>query len=101
MVEARTIIAAQSLRAMRVGFADVIFDSDTRELVRNRLPITLSPKAFQLLEILIDNRPRALSKSELHDRIWPNTFVVEANLSNLIGEIRRALGDDPRRPQFV
>jgi DNA-binding winged helix-turn-helix (wHTH) protein len=86
---------------MRLGFGDFIFDSETRELLRDRQPATLTPKAFQLLEILIEHRPKALSKSRLHDRLWPNTFVVEANLSNLVGEVRRALDDDPRRPQFV
>jgi DNA-binding winged helix-turn-helix (wHTH) protein len=86
---------------MRLGFGDFIFDSETRELLRDRQPIPLSPKAFQLVEILVENRPKALSKAALHDRLWPNTFVVEANLSNLIGEVRRALDDDPRRPLFV
>ena len=85
---------------MRLGFGDFIFDSETRELLR-RGPVPVSPKAFQLLEILIESRPKALSKSELHDRLWPNTFVVDANLSNLIGEIRRALDDDPRQPRYV
>jgi DNA-binding winged helix-turn-helix (wHTH) protein len=86
---------------MRLGFGEFIFDSDTRELLRDHKAVTLSPKAFQLLEILIQNRPKALSKAELHDRLWPETFVVEANLSNLVGEIRHALGDDPHRSQFV
>jgi len=86
---------------MRIEFDDFVFDSDTRELLQNGQPAVLSPKAFQLLEILIVNRPKALSKSDLHDRLWPNTFVVEANLSNLIGEVRRALGEDPKEPQFI
>jgi DNA-binding winged helix-turn-helix (wHTH) protein len=86
---------------MRLGFRDYVLDSDTRELLHQGQPVPVSPKAFQLLEILIDNRPKALSKSVLHDRLWPNTFVVEANLANLIGEIRRALDDDPRQPRYV
>jgi DNA-binding winged helix-turn-helix (wHTH) protein len=86
---------------MRLGFGDFILDSETRELLRQGQSVPVSPKALQLLEILIENRPRALSKSELHDRLWPTTFVVEANLSNLIGEIRRALDDDPRQPRYV
>jgi DNA-binding winged helix-turn-helix (wHTH) protein len=86
---------------MRIRFADFIFDSETKELLREGHPVSLSPKAFHLLEILIESRPTALSKSELHDRLWPNTFVVEANLSNLIGEIRRALDDDPRQPRYI
>jgi DNA-binding winged helix-turn-helix (wHTH) protein len=86
---------------MRLGFGDFILDSETKELLRQAQAVSLSPKAFQLLELLIESRPKALSKSQLHDRLWPNTFVVEANLSNLIGEVRRALDDDPRQPRYV
>src|SRR4029453_4319649 len=89
------------LAAMHLAFGDFVFDSDTRELLRGSDRVTLSPKAFQLLEALIENRPRALSKSVLHDRLWANTFVVDANLSNLVGEIRHALGEDSRTPRFV
>jgi len=86
---------------MRWAFDDVIVDSDTREVLREGCPVALSTKALQLLEILIENRPTALTKSQLHDRLWPDTFVVEANLANLVGEIRRALDDDPRAPRFI
>jgi DNA-binding winged helix-turn-helix (wHTH) protein len=77
------------------------FDSETRQLLHNGQPVTLSPKAFHLLEILIENRPKALSKAQLHDHLWPDTFVVEANLSNLIGEVRHALDDDSQQPRFI
>lgn len=53
---------------MRVAFAGFIFDSDTREIYRGQRPLTISPKAFELLDLLIRNRPRALSKSEIHLR---------------------------------
>jgi len=86
---------------MRLEFRQFVFDAETRELLREQQSVPLSPKAFQLLEILIAHRPKALSKSQLHDSLWPNTFVVEANLSNLIGEIRRALDDDPQQSQYV
>ena len=86
---------------MQVRFADFVLDTDTRELRRKSLPIHLSPKAFQLLQLLVENRPKALSKASLQERLWPDTFVVEANLSNLVGEVRAALGDDAHRPHFV
>ena len=86
---------------MQVRFSDFVLDTDTRELLRDSRPIHLSPKAFQLLELLVETRPRALPKDTLCNRLWPNTFVVEANLSNLVGEVRAALGDNPRRPRFV
>jgi DNA-binding winged helix-turn-helix (wHTH) protein len=61
----------------------------------------VSPKAFELLKVLIDARPRALSKNELHEHLWPATFVSEANLASLIAEIRVALDDSARQPRFI
>lgn len=61
----------------------------------------LSPKAFALLAALVQARPRALSKAELQALIWPGTFVVEANLANLVSEVRRALADDPAHPRLL
>jgi DNA-binding winged helix-turn-helix (wHTH) protein len=76
-------------------------DRDRRLVVRQGQPVHVSPKAFELLEILIEARPRVLPKGELLQRLWPDTFVVEANLSNLVAELRAALGDSPRHPQWV
>lgn len=61
----------------------------------------MSPKAFELLATLVADRPKALSKADLQARLWPDSFVVEANLSNLVGEIRDALGDSARTPRFI
>jgi hypothetical protein len=63
--------------------------------------VHLSPKAFDLLKVLIDHRPRVLSKHELRERLWPATFVSDANLTCLIAEIREALRDTARRPRFI
>jgi hypothetical protein len=51
--------------------------------------------------VLVLERPRALSKADLQERLWPGTFVAEANLSNLVAEIRAALGDSARAPKFL
>ena len=61
----------------------------------------LSTKAFDLLVLLVTNPSRVLSKSELHDHLWPDTFVVDTNLAGLIAEIREALNDDAKRPRFI
>jgi hypothetical protein len=53
------------------------------------------------LAILVERRPAALSKAALQEHLWPATFVAEANLPNLIGEIRGAIGDDPHSPVFI
>ena len=88
-------------RAVRLRLGDLTFDPDARQLLRGREEIHLSPKAFELLKTLIDQRPRALSKNELHEHLWPATFVSEANLASLIAEIREALGDTARQPRFI
>ena len=84
---------------MRVRFDRFVIDSETRELLLGGDRVPLSPKAFDLLTILIAERPKALAKSDLLDRLWPGTFVVEKNLANLVGEIRHAIGDDAANPR--
>ncbi len=87
---------------MRVQFAEFTLDWGTRQLLhRGRGQIRLSPKAFDLLAALIEQRPRVLDKGDLHGRIWPDTYVVDANLNVLIAEIRRALEDSPRDARFI
>ena len=86
---------------MQVRFETFLLDSETRELLRDGHSVPLSPKAFELLSILVADRPKAISKSNLQERLWPTTFVVEKNLANLVSEIRDALGDDPSKPRFI
>jgi len=86
---------------VKTRFGQFTVDSRTRQLLRERREIHLSPKAFDLLCLLLERRPDVVRKEELHSRIWPDTFVVEANLNVLIGEIRRTLGDKALRPRFI
>ncbi len=86
---------------MRICFGPFILDPDTRQLTREGRAIHLSPKAFDLLELLALERPKVLSKSVLHERLWPDTFVTEGNLSNLVAEIRDALDDAARDPVYI
>ena len=86
---------------MKLQLGDVTFDDEARQLRRGTMELHLSPKAFDLLKALIEVRPRALSKQELQDRLWPSTFVSEANLPSLVAEVRQALGDTPQHPKFV
>ncbi len=81
---------------MRVQFDDCTFDPETRELFRGGKAVHLHPKAFRFLEILLESRPRALSKAGLHERLWPGSFVSESNLASLAAEIRRAIGERGR-----
>ena len=86
---------------MRVRFDPYVLDLESRQLLRGDDVVHLSPKAFDLLSILVSDRPKAFSKSDLQERLWPGTFVVEKNLANLVSEIRDAIGDDPANPRFI
>jgi DNA-binding winged helix-turn-helix (wHTH) protein len=86
---------------VKIRFGPFTLDLDTRQLTKGRREIHLAPKAFELLGTLVLDRPKALSKAVLQQRLWPKTFVAEANLSNLVAEIREALGDRARAPLFI
>ena len=82
-------------------FGEFVLDSETRQLLRAFEPRHVSPKAFHLLEVLVSSRPRVWSKRELQDLLWPDTTVLEANLPNLVAEVRAALEDNPQQPRYV
>ena len=86
---------------MQIHFGEWRLDSDARQLFRGNEAVHVSPKAFELLRLLVDHRPRALSKAELHAAIWPGTFVSDASLAQLVSEIRAAIGDDAHEPRFL
>ena len=86
---------------MRLAFGDCVLDSGTRELSRGGESVHLEPKAFALLELLIAARPEAISKSKLHDALWPKTFVSERSLARLVGDLRSAIGDRAEKPRFI
>jgi len=82
-------------------FGEFTFDCGSRLLTRSGVKRHLSLKAQQLLQLLIQARPRALSREELYDALWPSTFVCETNLASIINEVRRALGDDARASNYI
>lgn len=85
----------------KTTFGEFRLDAALRQLHGPSGELHLSTKAFDLLVLLVSNPSRVLSKSELHDYLWPDTFVVETNLAGLIAEIRERLGDDAKRPRFI
>lgn len=70
-----------------------MLDGDARIVTRGSIPVHLSPKALDVLLLLVSERPRAVPKAEMLDRVWPGTFVTDASLARTIHEIRDALGD--------
>jgi DNA-binding winged helix-turn-helix (wHTH) protein len=86
---------------MILRFGEFVVDSDARLLYGSGQPIHLPPKAFNLLLALLEERPKVLSKEDLMERLWPGTYVQEVNLSNIIGELRTALGDRSSRRRYI
>jgi DNA-binding winged helix-turn-helix (wHTH) protein len=86
---------------MRVQFGRFTLDTGSRQLRYGDAERHLSPKAFELLRVLIECRPAAISKAQLHEQLWPATFVSDATLTSLVAELRSALGENPRRPRFL
>jgi DNA-binding winged helix-turn-helix (wHTH) protein len=86
---------------MRLRFGQFVLDQGTRELLHRGKVTEVSPKAFRLLEILLERRPQAVSKEDLQNLLWPDVYVAEGNLSRLMNEVRKAIGDDAGKPRFV
>lgn len=82
-------------------FGELELDRAGRQLLRGGHPVRLSPKAFALLELLLERRPAAVSKAEIRDRVWPQTFVADSNLTSLVTELRTLLKDVARKPRFI
>jgi DNA-binding winged helix-turn-helix (wHTH) protein len=76
-------------------------DVARRRLTRSAHDVHLTPKAFDLLVLLVQEAPRVLSKKEIHTRIWPDSFVSDATLVALVKELRRALHDRDRRSPLI
>ncbi len=77
---------------MSTRFGQFVFDEERRQLTKDGQPVAVSPKAFQLLQILLEERPKVVPKQQLIERLWPDVVVEEANVRNLIAEIRRVTG---------
>lgn len=73
-----------------------MFNGELRQLSRQGRPIALTPKAFEVLEALVETWPSAMSKESLYERLWSDVVVEPGNLHNLISEIRAAIGDEDR-----
>jgi DNA-binding winged helix-turn-helix (wHTH) protein len=73
----------------------------TRRLLRDGEPLSLTPKAFDVLVALVERRDRVVDKAELMKVVWPDSFVEEANLSQTIFILRKTIGDDANGRPFI
>ena len=82
-------------------FGDFELDLECRQLHRAGAEVRLGPKAFDLLALLAKHRPRALSKAQVRDALWPRISVAESNLTSLVAELRDAIVDDAKSPRYI
>jgi pimeloyl-ACP methyl ester carboxylesterase/DNA-binding winged helix-turn-helix (wHTH) protein len=86
---------------MSPSFATFRLDAETGRLLKSGHPVALTPKAYALLQYLVERPGRLITKAELLAAVWPGVFVGDAVLKSTISEVRRALGDNPASPRFI
>ena len=82
-------------------FGPFLLDPAKRSLLRDGAPLSVTPKAFDILLLLIEQRDRVLSKDELLRTMWPETFVEEANLTQHVFMLRKVLNGDGDGPDYI
>jgi DNA-binding winged helix-turn-helix (wHTH) protein len=86
---------------MIVKCGDWTLDFESRQIRRGADEVHVTPKAFEVLEVLVTSAPRALTKREIMDKVWSDVVVTENSLTAVIAELRAAFGDDPSHPAFI
>jgi DNA-binding winged helix-turn-helix (wHTH) protein/tetratricopeptide (TPR) repeat protein len=82
-------------------FGPFELDTGRHQLLCEGAPVRLQPKSFELLSLFVRNRDRLVTKEYLMQSLWPDTFVEEANLANLIAALRKTLGDSPAQSRYI
>lgn len=82
-------------------FEEFRLDTEEKILWRGDEHLELTPKAFELLTLFVENHGRLLKKEEIMEKIWAESFVEESNLTFNIGQLRKVLGDDAQQPKFI
>ncbi|MET4721063.1 TolB-like protein/Flp pilus assembly protein TadD [Bradyrhizobium japonicum] len=86
---------------MRYRFEEFAFDTDRRELHRGAEGVSIAPQVFDLLEYLIRNRERVVSKDELINAVWNGRIVSDAALTTRLNAVRAAIGDTGEEQRFI
>ncbi len=85
----------------QLAFGPFVLDAGTRRLLKNGLPVAITAKAFDTLAALVESSGRVVEKDDLMHRVWPDTVVEEANLSQQIFLLRKLLGEGPKDHRYI
>ncbi|HEX9188175.1 MAG TPA: FHA domain-containing protein [Vicinamibacteria bacterium] len=86
---------------MRFVFGEFELDGAVRELRRGGEMVRLAPRAFDLLELLLRERPRAVTVTRIRAALWPDAHVGATSLHVLVSHVRSALGDASKAPRWI
>ncbi len=92
---------AKSAEKLVYEFGEFRVDPFRRRLLRGGEMIPLTPKAFSILLVLLENRGAVMGKEDLIQRVWPDTYVTEANLTQNVSSLRKALGERANDHRYV
>ena len=91
----------ETLNTKNFRFAEFELDGVKRLLLRNGEPLSLNPKAFELLLVMVESRGHVLTKDELLDKVWPDQIIEEGNLKVHISTLRKVLGQSGNDNRFI
>ena len=97
----RSAVAPKNPPGVVARFGDVEIERDSGRVSRDGDPVRLKPLELKLLLYLIDNQGRRITKDELLEKVWGDTFIGEGTLSVHIRHLREKLENDPKNPQYI
>lgn len=82
-------------------FSDYLLDTRERVLLRLGEPVSITPKTFQLLRVLVENHGHIVEKEKIIQSVWADSFVEDGNIAFTMRLLRKALADDRQNPRFI
>jgi Tol biopolymer transport system component len=90
-----------SLERHSFEFEEFVLDADEKVLLCNEELVTITPKIFHLLLVLVENHGHIVEKEKLFDTVWSGSFVEDSNLTFSIRQLRKIFRDDARNPRYI
>lgn len=82
-------------------FGEFTLDTNEKVLVSENSRISLTPKVFDLLLLFVENSGKLITKNEILEKVWADSFVEESNLTFTVNQLRKLLSDNARQPNFI
>ncbi len=82
-------------------FGEYRLNAAEKLLISDSTRISLTPKVFEMLSVFLESDGKLVSKDDLMDKVWADSFVEESNLTFTIRQLRKALNDDARLPKYI